>query len=156
MRKPWAIFLATASSLCATDWRYYGFDPGNSRYSPDKQINTSNVNRLKVAWTWHTGDKSDCPATQIQCTPLVIDGVMYVTTAQLKVAALRAGTGAVLWTFDPFANSDDKKPRGVLRGVMFWSAGAQKRIFFTGLALVTGCAPVGDRRRERRAHVLSD
>src|SRR5947207_14299727 len=56
---------------------------------------------------------------------------MYVTTAQLPVAALRADTGAALWTFDPFANSDDEKPRGVNRGVMFWSAGAQKRVFFT-------------------------
>jgi len=131
MHKLWAICLTLASATGAADWRYYGFDPGNSRYSPAKQINTSNIQRLKVAWTWHTGDKSDRPVTQIQCTPIVIDGVMYVTTAQLKVAALRAGTGAVLWTFDPFAGSDDEKPRGVNRGVMFWSAGAQKRVFFT-------------------------
>ena len=33
--------------------------------------------------------------------------------------------------FDPFANSDDDKPRGVNRGVMFWSSGTQKRVFFT-------------------------
>jgi quinoprotein glucose dehydrogenase len=144
MSKPWAIFLTLAATMCAADWRYYGFDPGNSRYSPEKQINTSNIKRLKVAWTWHTGDKSDRPVTQIQCTPLVIDGVMYVTTAQQKVAALGADTGAVLWTFDPFANSDDEKPRGVNRGVMFWSAGAHKRVFFTyrdklvGLDAVTG------------------
>src|SRR5437773_7012921 len=51
---------------------------------------------------------------------------------------------AALWTFDPFAGSDDEKPRGVNRGVMFWSAGAQKRVFFTyrhklvGLDAVTG------------------
>src|SRR5712691_4856866 len=107
MRNLGAIVLTLASAMCAADWPYYGFDPGNSRYSAEKQINTSTVKRLKVAWTWHTGDKSDRPVTQIQCTPLVVDGMMYVTTAQLKVAALRAGTGAVLWTFDPFANSDD-------------------------------------------------
>jgi quinoprotein glucose dehydrogenase len=55
----------------------------------------------------------------------------HVTTAQIKIAALRADTGAVLWTFDPFAGSDDDKPRGVNRGVMFWSSGRQKRVFFT-------------------------
>ena len=74
---------------------------------------------------------------------------MYVTTAQIKVVALRADTGAVLWTFDPFANSDDDKPRGVSRGVMFWSSGKQKRVFFTyrnklvGLDAVTGKPAAG-------------
>ncbi len=74
---------------------------------------------------------------------------MYVTTAQIKVAALRADTGSPLWTFDPFANSDDDKPRGVNRGVMFWSSGKQKRVFFTyrnklvGLDAATGKPAAG-------------
>jgi quinoprotein glucose dehydrogenase len=144
-----AIPIALAGLAIAADWPYYGADPGNSRYSRLKEINTSNVNLLKATWTWHSGDKSDRPATQIQCTPLVVDGVMYVTTAQIKVAALRADTGTLLWTFDPFANSDDDKPRGVNRGVMFWSSGKQKRVFFTyrnklvGLDATTGKPAAG-------------
>src|SRR6202049_3461778 len=144
MSKFAAILIALAGLAVAADWRYSGSDPGNSRYSRLREINTSNVNRLKVAWTWHTGDKSDRPVTQIQCTPLVVEGVMYVTTAQIKVAALRADTGTLLWTFDPFADSDDDKPRGVSRGVMFWSSGRQKRVFCTyrnklvGLDAATG------------------
>jgi quinoprotein glucose dehydrogenase len=144
-----AILIALAGLAVAADWRYYGADPGNSRYSRLREINASNVNRLKAAWTWHTGDKSDRPATQIQCTPLVVEGVMYVTTAQIKVAALRADTGTLLWTFDPFADSDDDKPRGVNRGVMFWSSGKQKRVFFTyrnklvGLDAATGKPAAG-------------
>ena len=144
-----AILVALAGLALADDWRYYGADPGNGRYSRLREINTSNVNRLKAAWTWHTGDKSDRPTTQIQCTPLVVDGVMYVTTAQIKVAALRADTGSLLWTFDPFAGSDDEKPRGVNRGVMFWSSGKRKRVFFTyrnklvGLDAATGKPAAG-------------
>jgi outer membrane protein assembly factor BamB len=120
--------LAMAS---AADWPYYGGDAGTSRYSPLKQINTTNAADLQVAWTFHTGDSTDRPATQIQCTPIVVDGIMYVTSAQLKVIALRATTGEKLWSYDPFAGSDDEKPRGVNRGVSYWTNGKDKRILFT-------------------------
>ena len=73
----------------AADWPFYGGDAGTSRYSPLKQIDTTNAGNLKVAWTFHTGDSTDRPATQIQCTPIVVDGIMYVTSAQLKVMDAR-------------------------------------------------------------------
>ena len=120
--------LAFAAS---SDWPVYGGDAGTSRYSPLKQINTGNAAKLQVAWTFHTGDSTDRPATQIQCTPIVIDGVMYVTSAQLKVIALRADNGQKLWTYDPFAGTDDERPRGVNRGVSYWASGKDKRILFT-------------------------
>ena len=47
-------------------WLHYGGDAGASRYSPLGQINRFNVHRLKRAWTHHTGDKLDRPATMIQ------------------------------------------------------------------------------------------
>src|SRR6266446_7200401 len=66
------------------EWPYYGHDAGGMRYSPLTQINRENVTRLKVAWTFHTGDMSDgsvyTPRSAFEATPLVIDGVMYVTT----------------------------------------------------------------------------
>ncbi|HJP87116.1 MAG TPA: pyrroloquinoline quinone-dependent dehydrogenase [Gemmatimonadaceae bacterium] len=109
------------------DWRTNGGDAGNSRYSYLEQINRSNVANLKVAWVYHTGDSS--AHSQIQATPIVVDGVLYTTTPALNVVALRADNGALIWRFNPFANG----PRAthVNRGVAFWSSGGQKRIFFT-------------------------
>ncbi len=120
----------------ARDWRYYGGDPGGMRYSPLGQISRSNVQNLRVAWTYHTGDKRDRPQTSIECTPVVADGIMYFTTALLKVCALDAATGQLLWTFDPFAGSDYKNPgaesiRGVNRGLAYWEDGQDKRILCT-------------------------
>ncbi|MCC6389373.1 MAG: pyrroloquinoline quinone-dependent dehydrogenase [Bryobacterales bacterium] len=125
------LVLTLVAAANAADWPVYGGDAGTSRYSALKQIHAGNVRNLKVAWTFHTGDKTERPATQMQCTPIVADGVMYVTSAQLKVIALRAETGEKLWSYDPFAGLDDDRPRGVSRGVSYWSRGKEKRILFT-------------------------
>src|SRR5215813_1680016 len=84
------------------EWHYYGGDSEGSKYSALTQINRDNVNQLKVAWVFHTGDlPPDSMAATFECTPLVVDGVMYVITAFSKVIALEAESGKVLWTFDP-------------------------------------------------------
>ena len=83
----------------AREWRQYGGDPGASRYSPLDQINRSNVKNLKVAWTHNTEDSMQRPATTIECEPIVIDGIMYIQTAQLQTRALNAATGEQLWNF---------------------------------------------------------
>src|SRR5262245_62089440 len=92
-------------ALRAQEWPHYGNDPGGSKYSPLKQINKQNVDRLKPAWTYHTGDISDGTLYPVrsafECTPLVVDGVMYVSTPFCRVVALQAETGAELWSFDP-------------------------------------------------------
>src|SRR5262249_52595055 len=85
----------------AREWRQYGGDPGASRYSPLDQVNRSNVKRLKIAWTHHTEDSMERPATTIECEPIVVDGVMYVQTAQLQTRALDAASGKPLWNFQP-------------------------------------------------------
>ena len=87
------------------DWRVTGGEPGNSRYSSLDQINRGNVAQLRVAWTYHTGDMPAGGHSEIQATPIVIDSVLYTTTPALAVVALRANTGALIWRFDPFANS---------------------------------------------------
>ena len=111
------------------EWPVYGGDQGASRYSPLGQINRSNVRELRVAWVHHTGDSMQRPATTIECTPIVVDGVMYLTTARLKVQALAASSGRLLWTFDPFAGVRDSRARGVNRGVTYWRHGTDERIF---------------------------
>ncbi len=112
------------------EWRSYAGDPGATRYSSLDQINRSNVRHLKVAWTHRTGDKRDRPQTTIECTPIVVDGVMYVTTARVKVRALEAATGRVIWTYDPFEGAERSTLEGVNRGVTCWEEGKDKTILF--------------------------
>src|SRR5690349_12709168 len=84
------------SCLCATastdqDWPNVGSDKGSMRYSTLKQINRGNIKTLQPAWTYHTGDAGK--GTTIECTPIVIHGVMFLTTVASKVVALDADTG---------------------------------------------------------------
>src|SRR6266571_488836 len=104
-----AIALLLLATGCAsqgpnTDWRVTGGDPGNTRYSTLDQISKTNVVELRVAWVYHTGDMpAHGPwggASEIQATPIVIDGVLYTTTPALAVIALHAESGTLLWRFD--------------------------------------------------------
>jgi quinoprotein glucose dehydrogenase len=124
-----------------SDWPTTGGDPANSRYSGLDQINRRNVAALRVAWIYHTGDRP----SEIQATPVVVNGVLYATTSQLVVVALHADSGTLLWRFDPFANRE--RESHVSRGVAYWSDGHEQRIFFSAgrrlysLDAITG-APV--------------
>jgi glucose dehydrogenase len=121
------------STLRGQEWASYGGDPGNTRYSRLNQINRSNVPRLKEAWTYHTGDLSDGTTYPVrsafETTPLMIDGVMYLTTPFSRLVALEAETGRELWSFDP--KIDREKPANLFinRGAAYWTDGKQKRIF---------------------------
>ena len=113
------------------NWANVGADKGASRFTYLAQINWQNVKKLKVAWTYHTGEEAKSGST-IECTPIVIDGVMYITTVKLKVVALDAATGHEIWTYDPFANGMVAK--GVNRGVGYWSdekPGGARRIIYS-------------------------
>jgi quinoprotein glucose dehydrogenase len=122
-----------AQSADDTDWPRVGNDSGGMRYSLLGQINADNVRNLQVAWRYHTSDSGE--KTTIECTPIVMDGVMCITTARTKVVALNAATGEKLWQFDPFedhARKWIKASGGVNRGVAFWSddrTPGQRRIF---------------------------
>ena len=115
----------------AREWQNYGGDSGASRYTPVAQINRKNVKNLKVAWVHHTGDALERPATSIECTPIVVDGVMYITTAQVKIRAVDAATGESKWTFETGASGGGRRSPGVNRGVTYWQQGNEKRIFAT-------------------------
>jgi quinoprotein glucose dehydrogenase len=130
-----------------SDWPATGGDPGNSRYSPLDQINRTNVAALRVAWIYHTGDGLANGRSEIQATPVVVDGVLYTTTPSLAVVALRADSGTLMWRFDPFANR--RRESHVNRGVAYWSDGGERRIFFSAgrrlysLEATTGRPAVG-------------
>jgi quinoprotein glucose dehydrogenase len=107
-----------------SDWPNVGNDKGGQRYSGLDQINRENVASLKVAWTYNTGDAG--ATTTIECTPLVVEGLMFVTTVTSKVVALDPATGREVWQFDPYAmpwNNRIRASGGVNRGVAYWSDG---------------------------------
>lgn len=116
----------------SVDWPRVGNDGGGTRYSALRAIHTGNVSNLAVAWTYRTGDAGE--HTTIECTPIVVEGVMYITTARTKVVALDALTGRERWQFDPYADTSRKWIKasgGVNRGVAWWSDGradGQRRI----------------------------
>lgn len=118
-----------------TDWSSYLGDDSRSHYSSLNQIDTSNVQQLKVAWTYQTGDASST-RSQMQCNPIIVDGVLYGTSPRLKLLALDAITGKVKWIFDPFSDTSKTPRMGVNRGVMYWSDGNEKRIFYTASSLL--------------------
>jgi glucose dehydrogenase len=77
------------------NWPNYGNDLSNSRYADIDQINPSTVSGLKPAWIFHTGISD--PDMAMEMTPIVVDGVMYVTTGDDDVFALNPTTGAQIW-----------------------------------------------------------
>lgn len=111
------------------EWPVYGADHANSRYSILDQINRGNVHQLQPAWVYHAGDHRTDNRSEIQCNPIIVNGILYATSPALKVFALRADTGDELWTFDPFA--DAKPDQHVNRGVVYWEDGSDRRIFYT-------------------------
>ena len=111
------------------DWPVYLGGNSSSQFSPLTQINKENVDQLELAWEFSTGDVGPKDKTQMQCNPVIINGVMYGSSPKLKVFALNAGTGKKLWMYDP--NAKVKYGLNVNRGVSYWRDGDDERIFFT-------------------------
>ena len=109
-------------------WNYYRGDLHGTAFSPLTQITKENVGRLEVAWTYHTGDADSGNRSAIQCNPLHANGMLYVTSAKLKLIALDPATGEEKWKFDPFA---DAVATGVNRGVAYFADKDTSRIFFS-------------------------
>lgn len=125
----------TAASR-AVEWPVWGNDAGAAKYSTLTDINAQNVAKLRIAWTWKTGET---PLPQygtrpgmFENTPLMIDDVLYLSTPYNKVVALDATSGKLLWSYDPKTYVDGQPPNGtgyVHRGVAAWRDGGKLRIF---------------------------
>jgi quinoprotein glucose dehydrogenase len=118
---------ADTPAAAPDDWPCYGRDPGGMRYSPLSDINPANVNQLKVAWIFHTGDISDGKGRRkrsgFETTPLLIDGVLYLTTPFNRVIALDPESGRQLWAHDPHTELSWNFGDGLInRGVAVWPA----------------------------------
>lgn len=114
----------TPGTAVGDDWPVYGHDPGGMRYSPLKEINRDNVTQLQVAWTFHTGDISkggDQGRSGFECTPILVDGTLYITTGFNRVIALDPATGRQRWAYDPFVDLTSGYGDGLInRGVSTW------------------------------------
>ena len=116
------VLLLAQSPAGNTDrnWPAYGGGPAQARYSDLKQINSGNVQKLQIAWTYDTADGPGDGQTQ----PIVIDGVLFGLTPKHKAIALDAANGKLLWQFDSGIAG-----RGANRSVVYWSSGSDSRIF---------------------------
>jgi len=132
-----ALSLLKASNSAAyvandeNDWPAYGRDAGGSRFSPHKQINRDNVEKLKAAWTYRTGAEEVKAASAknaaFESTPILVDGRLYLTTPYSRVIALDPATGAEKWTFDPQVPLDRRYSEQTSRGVSAWPAANDTR-----------------------------
>lgn len=79
-----------------SDWLSYGKNYAEDRFSSLKVINDQNIDRMGLAWSYDLGTRRG-----IEATPLVVDGIMYISGPWSVVWALDARTGSLLWEWDP-------------------------------------------------------
>jgi len=152
---PVALSIALCPSLALAqygatngEWRTYAGDLGGTKYSPLDQIDGTNFSTLEIAWRWTSADGAlDLDALRelhpeigirnFKTTPLMIDGVVYVSTPLALSAALDAGTGEVRWQYDPEAYRAAPYPHASVlsynrRGLAYWAEddGRDARIFY--------------------------
>ena len=118
---------ATARAQSGADWTVYNGGKDGDHYSHLKQIDRANVSRLKVAWTYDTGEQGG-----IQTNPLIVGRTLYSFTPSLQVVALDAATGKLDWKFNPGTGANGTGGLGFSqpsRGLSWWSDGKEDRLF---------------------------
>jgi len=83
------------------EWATYGNDLNNQRYARVDQINVNNIGQLKLAWQYRTGIRGT-----FQATPIMKDGVMFVSLPFNHVIAINAKTGKELWRYEHDRNKE--------------------------------------------------
>ncbi len=107
-------------------WPVYSRSAGAARFSPLTHIDRQNVNQLEVAWTFHTGELEHVAGSSLaeeltfECTPLVLDGVMYLVTGSNRALAIDAETGKLLWSYDPGIDLNGNYSETAARGSTIW------------------------------------
>ena len=116
------------------EWRFYAGDGGHTQYTAMDQIDAGNVHELEVAWRWQAENSAPRPFHNFESTPIMVGGVLYTSTGASEVAAIDAATGETLWLFTPpprpgTEDEPARQPQGSGRGVAYWAAGDEERIF---------------------------
>jgi len=151
------------------EWQAYGRTAAGDRYSPLAQITPQNVDNLKVAWTYHTGDirgPNDPGEATYEVTPLMIDNTVYVCTPHNLVIALDAVTGKQKWRFDPHLQQTVKQTTQHLtcRGVSYFDgsavattpAGAQQQPAASTTVPATGAPQTASTEEQRLAASVAE
>ena len=114
-----------------TTWSSYLGDPGRTHYSTLTQIDTTNVARLEVAWTYASGGLVEGTATEIQHNPLIVGSALYGTNPRLEPFRIDAATGGEVWRLE-LPDSGMPSWFGRSRGLMRWGSedGFDERIYF--------------------------
>ena len=118
------------------EWRTYGGDLANTRYSPLDQINRDNFKDLEVAWRLKTENFGPRPEYNFESTPLMVGGVLYTTAGSRRaVVAADAATGELLWMhrLDEGERGANAPLRLSGRGLAYWDDGRSGRIFYVTL-----------------------
>ena len=117
--------LALQTLHAQDDWPAWGRDAGNQRHSPLRQINTSNVSTLVPAWRYEMKE-TGLPSRPSQSTPLMVDGVLYLSFPFYRVVALEPETGDVQWEYTAPGEWDSPEHQlhynglGSMRGLAYW------------------------------------
>lgn len=111
------------------NWSTFLGDKSVSHYSFMQQIDTANVQQIKVALAYHTGDAEMKTHSQIECNPIIIKDILYGTSPQLKLFALDTAIGKSKWVFDPFPGNAKRK-LNLSCGITYWSDGVSSRILY--------------------------
>lgn len=135
-RQGWKAATADWPLSAGTDkgeWRTYGGGLESHRYSPLDQITAENFSKLEVAWRFKPDNLGPVPDPNLQTTPLMVDGKLYLTAGSRRAAvALDAKTGEMLWKYniDEGARGQKAARPGSGRGLSYWSDGTDKRIIY--------------------------
>ena len=135
---PFAFAQSARERNAANEWPTYNHDLAATRYSPLSQINTSNVARLTQAWVYRPGASGARPSAEV--TPIVVNGVMYLTAAN-RVLALEPETGKEIWRYEVQNGAASQ------RGVAYWPGDRDHppRVLFTaGRRLIAVNAVTGE------------
>lgn len=111
-----------AANVPDGDWHAYGRTGFGDRFSPLKQINTGNIHKLQVAWTFRTGDlrgPNDPGETTFEVTPIKVNNSLYFCTQHQILFALDPATGKLKWKYDPKINDNPTFQHLTCRGVSY-------------------------------------
>ncbi len=156
VRAAWTAAVLGVASLASAQqgqWSHYSGDLGSTKYSDADQINRDNVNQLEIAWRWESPDNAlakekGLPLGQFKGTPILVDGLLYVSTRASQVAAVNPATGETVWVHDPKSYERGRPTNSGFqhRGVTYWADGEDRRIFIAtgGRQLVALNAKTGE------------
>ena len=138
----------TTSSACSSaggapnvsqqlQWPHYSSDEYSSRYLDTDKLKESNFSNLGISWRWTSPSEdlmaanSSLEAFWNESTPIMVNGILYVTSQFNHVVAINAENGSTIWTFDPQSYLAGTPPNHgfVHRGVAYWEKDNDKRIF---------------------------